>query len=126
MKLVRMFTGADNRSHLEEMKLDLKRENEVVESMFLRSLGGRANLRVSTGTIPDLHPAPRDQYLTVLEGELDVVVGDGQQMAVGPGDVIQVEDTSGEGHILRFRNGCNATFSSSRRSRTSVPNHRSG
>ena len=106
MKLIRMFTGPDERSHLEELPLSLGRESGTVESAVLRALGGRANIRVSTGTMPDLHPAPRNQYLVVLEGDLDVVMGDGQQMAVGPGDVVQVEDTSGEGHILRFRDGC--------------------
>ena len=106
MKLIRMFTGTDNRSHLEEVKLGLERETSEVESAVLRPLEGRANIRISTGTMPELHPAPRDQYLVVLEGELDVIVGDGQQMPIGPGDVVQVEDTSGEGHVLRFRNGC--------------------
>ena len=106
MKLIRMYTGPDQRSHLEELPLGLNRESGTVESAVLRTLGGRANIRVSTGTMPDLHPAPRNQYLVVLEGDLDVIMGDGQRMAVGPGDVIQVEDTSGEGHILRFRDGC--------------------
>lgn len=106
MKLIRMFTGPDERSHLEELTPTRERLNEVVELVDLLPLEGRANLRLATGTVPELHPAPRNQYLVVLEGELDVIVGDGQTMAVGPGDVIQVEDTWGEGHVLRFRNGC--------------------
>ena len=86
MKLIRMFTGEDNRSHLEEVKLGLEPESSEVESALLRPLGGQANIRISTGTVPELHPAPREQYLVVLEGELDVIVGDGQQMQIGIGD----------------------------------------
>ena len=106
MKMIRMYTGPDNRSHLEELPLALKQETEIVESMLLSPLNGQANLRISTGTMPNLHPAPRKQYLVLLEGNLDVIVGDGQTMAVGAGDIIKVEDTSGEGHLLRFRDGC--------------------
>ena len=106
MKLIRMFTGPDERSHLEELSLDLAQKGDPAESVLPRILGGPGYVRVSSSTLPELHPAPRHQYLVVLEGELDVIVGDGQQMPVTPGDIIQVEDTSGEGHVLRFRNNC--------------------
>ena len=96
MKLIRMFTGPDERSHLEELPLGLGRDSDTVESAVLRALGGRANIRVSTGTMPDLHPAPRNQYLVVLEGDVDVIMGDGQQMAVGPG-----RRDPGGGHVRR-------------------------
>ena len=106
MKLIRMFTGSDGRSHLEEQPIDLEPITTVAGEAVLRPLHGQAVVRMATGTMPDLHPAPRNQYLVVLEGELDVVVAGGDTMPIGPGDVIQVEDTWGEGHILRFRNGC--------------------
>jgi len=49
----------------------------------------------------DWHPAPQRQLIIILSGELEVEVSDGQVRIFGPGSVVLVEDTFGEGHVSR-------------------------
>jgi quercetin dioxygenase-like cupin family protein len=53
------------------------------------------------GWYGDWHPAPRRQLMFVLDGELEVRVSDGEVRIFGPGVVLFVEDTSGQGHVTR-------------------------
>ena len=46
-----------------------------------------------------MHPPPRRQSLITLQGESEIVLGDGTTQSFGPGDVMLAEDTHGEGHI---------------------------
>ena len=53
------------------------------------------------GWYGDWHPAPRRQMIFCLSGKLEVEVSDGEVRRFGPGAVILVEDTSGQGHVTR-------------------------
>ena len=53
------------------------------------------------GWFGDWHPAPRRQMIFCLSGTMEVEVSDGEILRFGPGAVILVEDTSGQGHITR-------------------------
>lgn len=57
--------------------------------------------RVSGGYDSDWHPAPRRQFVLILSGVLEVTVGDGETRRFGPGSVVFVEDTDGQGHQSR-------------------------
>jgi hypothetical protein len=45
------------------------------------------------------HPAPREQWVVMLRGAIEVEVSDGARQRFGPGDLIFVEDTTGSGHV---------------------------
>lgn len=49
----------------------------------------------------DWHPAPRRQFILILEGELEIEVSDGEARRLVPGSLCLVEDTSGKGHVSR-------------------------
>jgi hypothetical protein len=57
--------------------------------MFLRSLGFSS----------EPHPVPREQWLLMLRGTIEVEVTDGSRRQFTPGDVIHVADTTGRGHV---------------------------
>ncbi len=105
MKIVRMYTGPDQRSHLEDIEMDLESQSVAVEGITLLPSTGPPMVRVSTTTMPELHTAPRRQYLIVIEGHVEFIVGDGTKRELGPGGIVLVEDTEGEGHIVRFAQG---------------------
>lgn len=44
------------------------------------------------------HPAPRRQWVVMLRGAIDVTASDGERRRFGPGDLVMVTDTSGDGH----------------------------
>ena len=56
---------------------------------------------VAAGYDSDWHPAPRRQFVCVLSGVAELRVGDGDTRRFGPGSVVLVEDTAGQGHQTR-------------------------
>jgi quercetin dioxygenase-like cupin family protein len=47
------------------------------------------------------HVAPRRQWIIVLQGRVSVTVSDGESREFGPGGLLFVEDTEGEGHVSK-------------------------
>ena len=104
MKIIRIYTGADNESHFEEVDVELNlkgrmevSELETVEGIFFR--------RVPATHRSDYHPAPRRQYVVTLAGQVEIETGDGTVRRFGPGDVMLADDTTGRGHITRVIGG---------------------
>jgi hypothetical protein len=56
------------------------------------------------------HPAPRKQFVVVLESELEVETTDGERRSFVPGIVGLVDDVAGRGHVTRVRGDGPATF----------------
>ena len=102
---VRVYTGDDGKSRIEEVSPDFQpfvdTEGAYGEGTPLQSASG-ITFRISPpGYVLEWHCAPRRQYTITLAGEAEVEVGDGTVMRVGPGDVLLAEDLTGEGHITR-------------------------
>jgi hypothetical protein len=101
MKVVRIYTGADNQSHFEDLQIPLKDSGKAgflseltkATGVLFRETGGDYNY--------DFHTAPRRQYVVNLEGEVEIEVGDGSKRILRAGDVLLAEDTTGQGHISR-------------------------
>jgi len=55
-------------------------------------------LSIHTGSRSDWHPAPRKQFVMVLDGLVEVEAGDGERREFAPGSVLLVTDTEGRGH----------------------------
>ena len=101
MTVVRIYTGADNQSHFEDLNIPLKNTGKIgfisdlmkATGVVFRETGGDYNY--------DFHTAPRRQYVVNLEGEVEIEVGDGTKRILRSGDVLLAEDTTGQGHISR-------------------------
>jgi hypothetical protein len=100
MKITRLYTGPDGESHFEDADVPLtvrgsNRLSDLVEAkgIIFRETGGDYDI--------DWHNAPRRQYILNLQGQVEIVVGDGTSRVFGPGDILLAEDTTGRGHISR-------------------------
>ena len=45
------------------------------------------------------HPAPREQWVVMLRGTIEVRTSDGSARRFGPGDLVLAADTTGAGHV---------------------------
>ncbi|HVY07359.1 MAG TPA: hypothetical protein VHB46_15405 [Burkholderiales bacterium] len=105
MRVVRIYTGADNQSHFEDIDMPLKDAGKIgfmserlkATGIVFRQTGGDYNY--------EFHTAPRRQYVVNLEGEVEIEVGDGTKRVLRAGDILLAEDTTGQGHISRAVNG---------------------
>lgn len=50
------------------------------------------------------HPAPARQLLFILKGSAEFTVSSGEKRAYGPGDILLLEDTQGQGHCSKALN----------------------
>ena len=101
MRVTRLYTGPDDESHFEDIDIPLRdiggvdRRSELLAAtgILFRETGAAYNL--------DYHRAPRRQFIIMLEGKVEIVVGDGTERQFGPGEILLAEDTTGRGHVSR-------------------------
>jgi uncharacterized cupin superfamily protein len=101
MKVTRIYTGEDNESHFEDLEIPLMDNGDI----------GRLSARVgATGLIfretPSdyhfqWHNAPQRQYVVMLEGGVEIEIGNGTKRIFRAGDILLAEDTTGRGHTSR-------------------------
>lgn len=92
MRALRLFTGPDDRSHVEEIDLPAG-ITAVRTARFAESPPGSAF---------DWHTAPQRQYVITLAGTLEFTTRDGEVFTLRPGDVLLAEDVAGSGHRWRL------------------------
>ena len=96
MKIVRIYTGADNHTHFQDVDPDT--------FATLAVSVGEGAIRVNQGpatSFSDFHNAPRRQYVVVMSGAMEIEISDGSRRQLTPGDVLVAEDLTGKGHITR-------------------------
>jgi hypothetical protein len=99
--IVRIYTGPDNRSHFEDLRIPLTSAGKIgFISALMKSTG--VVFRETDGDYDyDFHTAPRRQFVVNLDGEVEIEVGDGTKRILRSGDILLAEDTTGQGHISR-------------------------
>lgn len=105
MKITRLYTGRDNESHFEDIALALADRGPI--GRLSEAIAAAGIIFRETGSDYDYgwHTAPRRQFVIMLEGEVDIQVGDGTVRRFGPGDILLAEDTTGRGHCSRAVDG---------------------
>jgi hypothetical protein len=104
MRVTRLYTGVDQQSHFEDYEVDMDdhgligylSQRHPVKSLIFRYTEADYDYT--------WHNAPERQYIVILEGGLDVEIGDGTRRQFGPGDIVLAEDLTGQGHISRAVN----------------------
>ena len=94
--ITRLYTGADGRTHAEEIEA-----NFDDKGAYKMAVTGAELHRMSPSANPGWHPGPRRQYVITLSGQGEIEVADGKKIPVGPGHIDLIEDTTGKGHITR-------------------------
>jgi quercetin dioxygenase-like cupin family protein len=100
MRLFRLYTGDDQQSHLEEIRLSFA-AGQTIEQTALQPAQGVLFTRMAPGMFIDWHNAPRRQYVITLSGAVEIGLGDGSTHRFGPGEGILAEDLTGKGHTTR-------------------------
>jgi hypothetical protein len=104
MKVTRVYTGPDGKSHFEEVEYDLHPSGVGMLSELVPTKGVIFRETPSDYDL-DFHTAPRRQYVVNLDASMEITVGDGSKRILGPGDILLAEDTTGQGHISRAVDG---------------------
>ncbi len=101
IRLVRLFTGPDGESHVEESTLDLEPLGRDHATAW--TTAGPVRFQQSPpGSALDWHVAPQRQYVVTLTGRLEFTTRGGETFTLSPGDVLLADDTAGGGHRWRL------------------------
>src|SRR5215469_15739705 len=100
MGFFRLYSGDDQQSHLEGLKLPFA-PGQFAQQTPLQPVTGVSFTQVSSRPTPDWHNAPRRQYVVTLAGAVEIGLGDGSVHRFGPGEGILAEDLTGKGHTTR-------------------------
>ena len=96
MLITRIYTGEDGHSHFEDL--------DISDHPNLESLSGVTSIRFRVGEpglFSDWHQESRRNFIITLSGEGEIGIGDGSLRRFGPGQVMLVEDLTGQGHTTR-------------------------
>ena len=95
--IIRLYTGDDGQAHFEDLNVPAG----DTETIALKAGADLTFRSFPDGSFGDWHTAPRRQYVIVLSGQMEIGIGDGTLRMLGPGDILQVEDLTGQGHTTR-------------------------
>jgi hypothetical protein len=101
VKVTRIYTGADGKTHAEEYEVPLKAQGKGTELSAPVDVTSLQFRRTNQDYFIDWHPAPRRQFVVTLSGESEIELDGGRKIRLGPGHILLAEDTTGQGHISR-------------------------
>lgn len=101
MKITRLFTGTDGKSHFDEIESEAETTRPLGTYSRRYSSSGFFFRDFEKDSFFDWHTAPRRQYIIYLEGKVEVCASGGEIKIFGPGDILLASDIEGEGHTTR-------------------------
>lgn len=101
MAIIRLYTGADQRSHFEEIEPRFEPRGDRSDVAELVPGTGILVTRFEVDRTNPWHHAPGRYAVITLVGAVDIEVGDGTVRRIGPGDILIAEDLAGQGHETR-------------------------
>src|SRR5215831_2515354 len=103
LKYVRLYADDKGVSHFKEEQLDMPGAASRADrnAMALAGASGARLLRLKTGTVETWHKVPRRQFLFIIKGKSEVTAADGEKREFVPGDIVLMDDTTGQGHITK-------------------------
>ena len=96
MLIIRVYTGADGQTHFEDLETDAFPYPESLENVS----GIRFRIQ-EPGVFSDWHQESQRNYIITLSGEGELGSGDGTLRRINAGEVMLVEDLTGQGHTTR-------------------------
>ena len=101
MTITRIYTDGSGHSHFADVEIDLADAGPI--GRLSRPIPASAVIFRTTepGYDYDWHPAPRRQFIVLLDGAIEIEVSTGVKRTFRGGDVLLVEDTTGRGHRTR-------------------------
>lgn len=103
IEYLRIFSDEDGCSHFEIKTIDLeaKKYAPPAPSLNISTLEPADNcvfLELPTGWYGDWHPTPVRQWLIFMTGQCEFEAGDGKKVTRKAGDVVMLDDLTGNGH----------------------------
>jgi hypothetical protein len=97
-QICRIYSDTAGDTHFEDVEIPLKDQGIVgslSDGIAVKSIVFR---EVEPAYDWDFHPAPQQQYIVLLDGEIEIETSLHDKRIFKGGDILLVEDVSGKGH----------------------------
>jgi len=109
MAIIHIYTGADGRSHFQEIEPDFQEDTQTSEGqrwpldagVVIHEESGVIARRFDPERSNPWHHAPGRVCAITLSGAVEIEIGDGTKRILGPGDILIADDVTGQGHYTR-------------------------
>ena len=98
MKATRIFADATGGTHFGDFEIPLKDAGQIGRLSGIQPGHGVIFRETDETYDYDWHPAPRKQWLILLDGQIRIETGDGEIREFGGGEIILLEDQNSRGH----------------------------
>lgn len=101
MMVTRIYEDSNDESHFDDLDIELLDTGQI--GLLSKPWTSKAVIfRQTDGSYDyDWHPSPRRQFVVLLDGEIEIAVGDGEVRNFGSGEILLLEDLRGKGHRTR-------------------------
>jgi hypothetical protein len=100
-RITRIYTDVNGHSHFEDQELPLVDKGDIGRLSAGFPVGSLIFREVDPSYDYDFHTAPQRQYVILLDGEIEIETSLGFKRRFYGGDVLLLEDTTGQGHRTR-------------------------
>lgn len=101
MNATRILSGDDGATRFDDIEIPLRDAGDIGR-LSADLPAGAVVFRETDDTYDfDWHPAPRRQWIVLLDGRISIETGDGEVREFGGGDLLLLEDIEGRGHRTR-------------------------
>src|SRR5579875_1620582 len=105
MRIHNLYTDASGQSHFRNIEVEWVEETRAGKLSKRLPATGIIFREVPPTYDLDWHPAPRRQYIINLDAGVLISASDGEARVTGAGEVLLVEDTTGQGHLSKAGDG---------------------
>jgi hypothetical protein len=95
--VVRVYTGEDGESHIEDLEVPMDEVSRGLMSQLFALQGIVFRESDFDGPLP-FHTARCRHFCVPIVGSFEIECGDGTRRLIGPGTIMLGEDTTGRGH----------------------------
>lgn len=96
--VTRIYSDAAGESYFEDVSIPLKNSGDIgslskafpAKDIFFREVDAAYDY--------DFHVAPQEQYIVLLDGEIEIETSLGEKRTFTGGDILLLQDITGKGH----------------------------
>ena len=104
MRIHNLYEDEHGQSHFRDIEVEWISEGRGGKLSERQPATGIIFRQVQPDYELDWHPAPRRQYIINLDAGVEITASDGEARIIAAGEVILVEDISGDGHMSKAIN----------------------
>ena len=106
LKFVKIYADENRETHLQDMEVPLKDADFAPPAPPIaisphQTATGTVAIGFPPGWYGDFHPAPKNQWMMIMSGTLEIGVSDGEKRTLSVGTIALVEEAGSKGHTTR-------------------------